>query len=249
MARWTDLAPRQEHTVNQGGSMIEWRGLVMHIAQGSYEGTIAWQQNSSAQVSSHFIVSKAGVICQMVDTATVAWTQAGGNGHWISVENEGFAGTPLTGAQIDANAAIFARVCAVYGVPLQVTSSVQGRGLGHHAMGGVLWGNHPDCPGTPIIDQKSLIVQIAKEGGMALTPQETDWLKTTSDRVGAIFKASGSSVTGEHNADLDNVAHIVKQVDAIAAALASGATVPGLTADAVRAIVREELDRTGLHGS
>lgn len=172
MARWTDLAPRQEHTQNQTErGMLEYRGVVVHIAQGTYEGTIAWQKNTSADVSSHFIVSKTGAICQMVDTADAAWTQVNGNGHWISVENEGYSGTPLTDAQVKANAEIFARVCSTYGVPLQVTSSTSGRGLGHHAMGGAAWGNHPDCPGSPIINQKQLIVDLAKGEDMA-TPKE-----------------------------------------------------------------------------
>jgi len=171
MGRWTDVAPRQEHTVNQGGSMYEVRGLVVHIAEGSYEGTIAWQKNSSAEVSSHFIVSKTGAICQMVDTAVIAWTQSAGNGHWISVENEGYSGTSLTDAQLDANAKIFAKVCKVYGTPYQVTSSTSGYGLGHHAMGGAAWGGHPDCPGTPIINQKPTIVNLAK-GGVSMTTKE-----------------------------------------------------------------------------
>lgn len=166
MARWTDIAPRQENTVNQGGKMSEVRGLVVHIAEGTYEGTISWQKNPSAQVSSHFIVSKSGAICQMVDTATVAWTQADGNGHWISVENEGHSGEKLTDAQLQANAKIFAKVCSVYKTPLQVTSSVSGYGLGHHAMGGNAWGGHPNCPGTPIINQKPEIVTLAQGGGM-----------------------------------------------------------------------------------
>ena len=182
--------------------MSEVRGLVVHIAEGSYEGTIAWQKNPDAQVSSHFVVSKAGDICQMVDTNTVAWTQAAGNGHWISVENEGFSGTPLTGPQLDANARIFAKVCSIYAVPYQVTGSVDGRGLGHHAMGGVPWGNHPDCPGTPIINQKQTIVDLAKGGPVALS---SDDIRAIWDFV---IKSGG---IGDHPAyDLQKQAYDIK---------------------------------------
>lgn len=189
MARWTDLAPRQEHTENQGPGMTEVRGLVVHIAQGTYEGTIAWQKNTAADVSSHFVVSKSGTICQMVDTDTAAWTQVQGNGHWISVENEGYSGTPLTAAQLDANARIFSKVCQVYGTPYQTTSSTSGKGLGHHGMGGAAWGNHPDCPGTPIVNQKPQIVSRAKsisEGDMALEGNQAEQLEASAEWSGAM---------------------------------------------------------------
>lgn len=204
MARWKDIAPRQESTVNQGGSMIEVRGLVVHIAEGSYEGTISWQQNPAAEVSSHFIVSKKGAICQMVDTSVTAWTQSSGNGRWISVENEGFSGTPLTDAQLQANAVIFDRVCRTYNVPYQVTSSTNGFGLGHHAMGGASWGGHYDCPGDPIIKQKPQIVSLAKSGGsMAMTTADA---KVFWDYV---IESAG---IGPHAAyDLQKQAYDIKQ--------------------------------------
>ena len=110
MARWKDLAPRQESTSNQGGSMVEVRGVVLHIAQGSYEGTISWQKNATSDVSSHFIKGKNdGEDCQMVDTATTAWTQKAGNGHWLSIENAGFVPDKLTAHQVEFAAVVQAR--------------------------------------------------------------------------------------------------------------------------------------------
>lgn len=163
MARWTDLATWRGPTPNEGGRMAEHRGVVVHIAEGSYEGTIAWQRNPAAEVSSHFVVSKGGAVAQVVDTDTVAWTQADGNGRWLSVENEGFGGQKLTPAQVEANAQLLARAHKAYGVPLQLATSPSGKGLGHHAMGGAAWGGHLQCPGAPIIAQKAAIVARAKE--------------------------------------------------------------------------------------
>lgn len=164
MARWKDLAPRQESTSNQGGKMTEQRGVVLHIAEGSYGGTISWQQNPTSDVSSHFIKGKNdGEECQMVDTGTTAWTQKSGNGKWISIENAGSVPDKLTASQVEFAAQILARAHREYGVPLQIATSPNGRGLGHHSMGcDYDWG-HCSCPGTNIINQKSAIVARAKE--------------------------------------------------------------------------------------
>lgn len=175
MARWTDLATWVGPTVNcgdgdrdadePGDRMIEHRGVVLHIAAGYYEGTISWQKNPDADVSSHFIVSKSGRIAQMVDTDIRAWAQRDGNSRWLSVENEGFLPDALTPAQVEANARILARAHQVYGVPLQIATSPDGRGLGHHSMGaesGANWG-HSACPGPAIKAQKAAIVARAKE--------------------------------------------------------------------------------------
>lgn len=137
--------------------MSEQRGVVIHIAEGSYDGTIAWQRNPTANVSSHFIVAADGRVAQMVDTNDRAWTQIGGNGHWLSVENEGHTPNPLSPAQVDANAKILARWHQVYGGPLQLAASPAGKGLGHHSMGGAAWG-HLDCPGPAIVAQKPAIL-------------------------------------------------------------------------------------------
>src|SRR5512147_605994 len=91
MAIWDEATWQGPPDSNFGGSTIECRGLVLHIAEGSYDGTIAWMKNPVSDVSSHFVIAKDGRIAQMLDTAVTAWTQAAGNGHWVSVENEGFS--------------------------------------------------------------------------------------------------------------------------------------------------------------
>jgi hypothetical protein len=141
-------------------AMAEYRGVVVHIAAGTYDGTIAWQLNDSSNISSHFIVSKAGAITQMVDTHDRGWTQGAGNAGWISVENAAFLPEALTAAQVEANARILAWAHEAHGVPIQLATSPSGRGLGHHSMGaenGVNWG-HSACPGDAIKAQKPLIV-------------------------------------------------------------------------------------------
>lgn len=173
MSRWSDIAtwrPTEAH----GGEAQECRGLVLHIAEGFYEGTIAWQHDKANKVSSHFVAGRAlGELAQLVDTDEAAWTQRAGNGHWLSLECAGFTTThrlhkthpgweKLSPWQIECAATLLARAHRQYGVPLQLATTSGSRGLGHHSMGGAAWG-HLSCPGAPIIAQKAEILRLAKQ--------------------------------------------------------------------------------------
>jgi hypothetical protein len=163
MSRW-DIAEWVGPTPNKViGGMSEYRGLVVHIMQGSYPGSLAWMKNPDSDVSSHFLTRADGHIGQLVDTADTAWTQAAGNGHWLSVENEGFSGNELTAGQVEAVAQIYARGVRDHGWPYQLADSPTGFGLGWHGMGGTAWGGHPDCPGEPIKAQRQQILARAQQ--------------------------------------------------------------------------------------
>jgi len=145
--------------------MLEQRGLVVHIAQGTFEGTISWIKNPDSDVSSHFVVAKDGSIAQMVDSDTVAWTQRDGNGHWLSVENEGFTPSALTAAQVESNAQLLAYGAKLYKYPLTLAGDPSGKGLGYHSMGaehGYNWG-HSECPGPAIKNQLPAILARAQQ--------------------------------------------------------------------------------------
>jgi hypothetical protein len=181
MPLWTDLAAWRGPTPNRAaGGMVETRGLVVHIADGTYEGTISWQRDPANEVSSHFIVARDGTTAQLVDTADKAWTQKAGNGHWLSVECAGFSvdsplhpGHPgwekLTDAQIGAVGRILAKAHQGCGVPLRLADDPSDEGLGHHSMGGAAWG-HPKCPGPPIIAQKPAVLAAAQRIVSPVTP-------------------------------------------------------------------------------
>lgn len=199
MARWTDLAEWRGPSPNVGGQMVEHRGIVLHIAEGYYEGTISWQLNRNSSVSSHFILGRQpGQVAQMVDTDLTAWTQRGGNGHWLSIEFAGFtAGHPLnpggwevlTDWQIQRAAEILYRAHRTYGVPLRVTDHPGERGLGHHSMDrewlGEEWG-HDECPGPDVIGAKAEIVRRAIQiagGSMDLETRNKSYVRTASGEV------------------------------------------------------------------
>ena len=180
MGKWTDVATWRGPTANEGPALTTHRGLVLHIAQGYYEGTIAWQKNPDADVSSHFVVGRNdGECAQVVDTDRQAWTQRAGNSSWMSSENAGFVPDALTAWQVEANAQIFAKGHLVYGWPLVVANNPSERGLGHHSMDregtDAEWG-HDDCPGSSIIKQKQAIVDRAIQivgGGTDMLPDES----------------------------------------------------------------------------
>lgn len=142
-----------------GGVTRPPQGMVLHIAQGTYQGTIGWEHNPAAQVSSYFVVGPEGQITQLVDLANKAWTESNGNDHWIGVEFAGFVPQALTPAQVEAAAQILVWLHAVYLVPIQATDDpVNGHGLGWHGMGGASWGGHFGCPGPAIVAQRPQIL-------------------------------------------------------------------------------------------
>lgn len=164
MSQWRDIAEWVGPTPNEHpGGMEQVVGLVLHIQQGNQQGSIAWCKNPAAQVSAHFFAAKNGTLQQLVDTADRAWAEAGGNAHWLSIENEGYSGQDLTAGQIWACAKVLALAHRVYGVPLQPADAINGTGLGWHGMGGDQWGGHPDCPGAPVIAQRPLIIARAAQ--------------------------------------------------------------------------------------
>lgn len=169
-----DFAIEQNHSPNVGGAMSAHHGVVLHIAEGYYRGTIAWQLNpdqrysdgTQVTTSSTWIVGEQrGQWAQMVDSDTVAWAQRGGSHRWMSIELEGFAPHQLTDWQLEACAQLLAWAHRHHGVPLQVADHPGQRGLGHHSMDrewlGEQWG-HEACPGQPVIDAKRKIVDAAR---------------------------------------------------------------------------------------
>lgn len=164
MTLWTDIAEWRGPVLHHSGTIADHMYVVIHTADGSYEGTIAWQKSTKSDNSSHFVVDFNGKIAQLNDTVNRSGAQKAGNPYSISVENAGNEKRPLTPQQIEANARILAKAHQVHHIPLQLTGRVGTRGLGHHSMGAesnVDWG-HALCPGVIIKAQKQAIVERAK---------------------------------------------------------------------------------------
>ena len=269
MARW-DIAEWVGPTPNRNaGGMVEYRGLVLHIMQGSYAGSIAWGKNPASSVSFHFATRADGHIGQLVDTVDTAWTQANGNGHWLSVENEGFSGNELTAGQLEACAQIYARGVRDYGWAYQLADGTSGRGLGWHGMGGDAWGGHPDCPGAPIVAQRQQILDRARQinGGSPnpeddMTPEQDNILKATDQRLWQSIVLGNETYLDSPGTEAQQSVWLVKAVKDIQARLAApvpvavdaAAVAAALATDptflaAIRKVVDEELDEQSRAGA
>lgn len=136
---------------------------IMHIMQGTLVGTDAWFHNPASQVSAHFGIGKTGTLYQWVDTQDVAWHAMAANSHSIGIEHEGNSGQILTFEQIVTHAHLLAWLNKhIPAISIQPCNSVTGTGLAWHGLGGAAWGNHPACPGPPIVAQRGEILQLAR---------------------------------------------------------------------------------------
>lgn len=144
-------------------------GVTLHIMQGTLSGTDSWFKNPKSEASSHFGVGLKGQKYQWVDTADKAWAQGGGNPSWISIELEGKSGDAMTREQVQSVAEIYAWCVQAHGVPVHTTDRPAMGGLGWHGMGGSAWGNHPHCPGSRIVGQRSEVLSVVHT---LLTPAE-----------------------------------------------------------------------------
>jgi hypothetical protein len=264
MAIWDKASWQGPPDANHSGQMSEFRGLIWHIAEGSYLGTIGWQQNPISDVSSHFIIGlNQGEIAQMLDTTQTAWTQAAGNGHWVSVEFAGFATGQLTTAQFEAAAQLYAWLVHVHGVPVQLAEDPSGRGLGWHGMGGTAWGGHPNCPGPANVALRpSNLVRVAQILGQGPSTEEIDMPAVmVQDNTGiAVLWTGGSQMIYQNVVTLEMVAawnqagvpgpfpvtNIGDYGTAAHDSASGGGSGGGATPAQVSAAVRAELDKTKL---
>lgn len=141
----------------------EHRGLVLHV-QDDNTSPYGWFNTPSSQASSDFWVSKTGTIEQYVNTGVdYAWAQAAGNPYYASVETEGHPNEPLTDAQIEGVARIYAWGHGEFAWPLIVVDSTTAHGLTYHGVGGAAWGGHTGCPGSLRKAQRTEIMSRAKQ--------------------------------------------------------------------------------------
>jgi N-acetylmuramoyl-L-alanine amidase len=102
---------------NRGARWIKY--LVIHVAQGSYSGTIDWFQNPRANVSAHYVVGRKGKIAQCVHNEDIAWHA----GNWrfnrrsIGIEHAGYASERWWDAKYHSSAKLAAYLCRRFNIP------------------------------------------------------------------------------------------------------------------------------------
>lgn len=155
--------------------------ICWHIADGTYNGTITWERNSSSQVSSHFVLGKNGEVAQVVPLDMAAWTQGGirnpthpyvkahpsvnPNQYCVSIECEGFwkeTKGKLTDAQfnsaVELTKHIVSEVKKLYNVGIPIDREHM---IGHCEINTV---TRSHCPGE-LFPFDELIKAVNKQGG------------------------------------------------------------------------------------
>lgn len=103
--------------VGRGGVAVT--NVTIHTAQGSYAGTISWFKNSTAIVSSHYVIrSSDGQVTQMVREKDKAYHVLNHNSYTIGIEHEGYIADAkwYTTSMYSSSAALVRNICTKYGI-------------------------------------------------------------------------------------------------------------------------------------
>jgi hypothetical protein len=136
-AAWRPAYRGNYTNANRGAPTIDF--IVIHIAQGSYSGTINWFQDPRANVSAHYVVGRRGFVAQCVRNEDIAWHA--GNWHYnrksIGIEHAGYASQRWTDRMYQSSAKLSAYLCRRFNIP------VKNHIIGHRSVPGVA----TRCPG------------------------------------------------------------------------------------------------------
>lgn len=121
-SRWV-AADSSNYSSGRGGHNIRW--WVVHVTEGSYEGTVSWFQDPDANASSHYVIENdsAAEITRMVSEDDMAWHAGNGdyNDHSLGIEHEGYVDeSTFTDALYDRSARMAQWAGETYGFPLEV---------------------------------------------------------------------------------------------------------------------------------
>lgn len=148
---------------SHSGNMTEDLGLILHVTT-NHSDPYGFFRSPDNQASSTFWCRAAdGHLEQYVEVGIKAWAQAAGNATYNSVETDGTPAEPLTAAQIEALAHLYAWGHVHRGWKLQLAEKPGEAGFGWHGMGGSAWGGHYGCPGDIRKAQRQDILDRAKE--------------------------------------------------------------------------------------
>jgi N-acetyl-anhydromuramyl-L-alanine amidase AmpD len=131
------------------------RFIVIHVSEGSFDGTVAWLRDPRAHASANFVVSRDGKVQELVPLHDIAWHA----GNWavnqrsIGIENVGFTDDPsgFTSAEYRSAAKLAAVVARRSLIPIdrqhiighnQVpdpNDPLQGGGIDRHTDPGSYW--------------------------------------------------------------------------------------------------------------
>lgn len=143
--------------------------IIIHIAEGTFEGTTRWLRDPSAGVSAHYLIGRNGQTRSFVDEKNTAWHagRADKKPLWrlapgdnincntitIGIENEGYSTSVWTKAQKEANVKLIAEICKRWSI-----NPDRDHIIGHYEISKT---RRPNCPAVnkKILDE---IVEMAR---------------------------------------------------------------------------------------
>lgn len=135
---WVPADSSNYTAANRGAAEID--SIVIHVAQGSAEGTVNWFANPDADVSAHYTIRDDGYKYQSLSDINIGWHA----GNWdyntesIGIEHGGYVSSGFTDAQYQSSAELVSWLCDQYNVPKSRVSGVATCGggtsgiMGHH---------------------------------------------------------------------------------------------------------------------
>ena len=130
------------------------QAIVIHRAEGTFRGTIAWFKSEKSKVSSHYVIALNGEVVHMVKDTDSAWhcgrvvkpkwlylkENVNPNLYTIGVELEGFAGNPAPFVQLIAAARLLEMLAARHGIVIDTNHIIP-----HNVIC-----SDKDCPGKGV---------------------------------------------------------------------------------------------------
>jgi N-acetylmuramoyl-L-alanine amidase len=160
----------QKPSPNFGVGRLNYKieAIVIHIMDGTLQGTDSWFATPASQVSSHYGIGLNGEVHQYVKEENTAW-HAGRvssptwslykpgvnpNSYTIGIEHEGKADTIWTDAMKKSSSCLIRDLCKRYNIPIDREHIV-----GHYQ----IFSQKPNCPGINknIINE---LILLAKDG-------------------------------------------------------------------------------------
>lgn len=113
------------------------RAVILHVDGGDAGSLFGWFSAPGRGASSHFYVTKSGVVEQYVDADLIAWTTGEANPTTIGIETQGKGTGEWTAPQRAAIVKLLAWICKTYKIPAveMPNSKPSSRGIGTHRLG------------------------------------------------------------------------------------------------------------------
>ncbi|WP_135853871.1 N-acetylmuramoyl-L-alanine amidase [Halorussus salinus] len=159
--RWEAADPSNYSAANRGPSDVRW--IILHVTEGSYEGTISWFKDPASNVSTHYVIENDGTgeITKMLNRDDIGWHAGNGgyNDTSLGFEHEGYTDqTTFTDALYRSSAKTVRYLADKFNIPLTRPSGVApcdpydgvGGIIGHHQVpdpNDCGWNSHTD-PGS-----------------------------------------------------------------------------------------------------